>query len=632
MDPTTATEHLFDPRPWVNRRASRYLQSADNESTALLELILNDHDRPLDERLTALWALCRSGTPAPTVVRKQLQTAEPRIIQAACHAVSIHRDANAREQLETLLTHRNLQVRRASAEALGRVGNPGTVVKLLHAFDQAGGDRHLEHSLLYAMIERCRDDSSTNLMQMAGTDTQLRAAMTVHDQLGRTDAFDLDRVFSSLETVNPRLRQTAAEVLSRRSDWAAESVERLSRLWSRIGGRNAITNDALVQIIAGWRNDSSIQDLLADWLESAADANEQQQLLLAAHLDEFSPAKMPKQWSAPLASWIAGADEPIRQLLAGSLAHMKMDSIDSEKLADTLVRLATQSDAADHRLCLLSALPDGRHIDDSDLEQQVISALIGDDDSLASSASNVLARIKLNESGLNRLVDNLADVAPQSLMTAIEAVHRSGNGPLEQTMLVSLSEIPAAKTLPQPFLTSLYKKSSKELREQAKRTSDDLIRAPADVQATVDKFLRRLGPGDAVRGLQVFRGNKAACSACHRMGYIGKDIGPVLTRIGATRTPAALMEAILFPSARIEQSYQSSRVLTIEGQVHNGLVRRRSGDSIELQLNAERTIAIATNEIELFEPSNVSIMPEGLSELLTIDEISDLMALLRSAK
>ena len=116
------------------------------------------------------------------------------------------------------------------------------------------------------------------------------------------------------------------------------------------------------------------------------------------------------------------------------------------------------------------------------------------------------------------------------------------------------------------------------------------------------------------------------------MGYIGKEVGPVLTKIGGSRTPEALLEAIMFPNARLEQSYQSTRVLTVDGQIYNGLIRRRSGESIELQLNAERLVVISTEDIERLAPSSVSVMPSGINELLTLEEISDLMALLRSAK
>ncbi len=223
-------------------------------------------------------------------------------------------------------------------------------------------------------------------------------------------------------------------------------------------------------------------------------------------------------------------------------------------------------------------------------------------------------------------------VSSQFLTTAIESVQRTEIDALDAELLENLVKLPTARTLPQEFLKNLYKKRSKVLRELAERTGEDLVRPPADIKASVDKMLTRLGPGDPVRGLQVFRSSKAACSGCHRMGYIGKEVGPVLTKIGGSRTPEALLEAIMFPNARLEQSYQSTRVLTADGQIYNGLIRRRDRDSIELQLNAERLVIISSEDIDRLEPSSVSVMPSGITELLTMEEVSDLMALLRSAR
>ncbi len=145
-------------------------------------------------------------------------------------------------------------------------------------------------------------------------------------------------------------------------------------------------------------------------------------------------------------------------------------------------------------------------------------------------------------------------------------------------------------------------------------------------------MLSQLSDGDPVRGLQVFRGQRASCSGCHRMGYIGKEIGPDLTRIGGSRTASALLEAILFPSARLEQSYHSTRVLTTDGQIYNGLLRVHGEESIELQLNAERKLVIARSEIERMEPSDISVMPQGIDQVLSKQDLADLLALLQSAQ
>jgi putative heme-binding domain-containing protein len=217
-------------------------------------------------------------------------------------------------------------------------------------------------------------------------------------------------------------------------------------------------------------------------------------------------------------------------------------------------------------------------------------------------------------------------------MTAIEAVHRSQISEMEASMFDQLRSLPAARTLPRGFLTNLYKQAKKPLLELAEATTIVLESPPADVKRAVDEKLSQMGEGDPVRGLQVFRGERASCSGCHRMGYIGREIGPDLTRIGRSRTAEALLEAILFPSARLEQSYQSTRVLTVDGQIFNGLIRSQDENAIELQLNAQRTETIPRSEIERMEASDVSVMPQGMNELLSNQELADLLALLKSAQ
>jgi putative heme-binding domain-containing protein len=217
-------------------------------------------------------------------------------------------------------------------------------------------------------------------------------------------------------------------------------------------------------------------------------------------------------------------------------------------------------------------------------------------------------------------------------MTAIESVRRSGILEIESAMLSQLRVLPAARTLPRGFLSNLYQKADESLRKQAEVTTRELESPPADVKRAVDTMLAKLGTGDPVKGLQVFRSERAACSGCHRMGYIGKEIGPDLTHIGGSRTPEALLEAILYPSARLEQSYQSTQILTTDGQTYNGLLRPSSGDSLELILNAERKVTIPRDEIDEMQASNLSVMPQGIEQLLTPQDLADLLALLRSAQ
>jgi putative heme-binding domain-containing protein len=93
-----------------------------------------------------------------------------------------------------------------------------------------------------------------------------------------------------------------------------------------------------------------------------------------------------------------------------------------------------------------------------------------------------------------------------------------------------------------------------------------------------------------------------------------------------------LLEAILFPSARLEQAYRSTKVRLQDGEVLQGLVVSETPKELVLQVSADQRRSIETSEIELREPSNVSIMPAGLETQLSLQELSDLIAFLENAK
>jgi len=130
----------------------------------------------------------------------------------------------------------------------------------------------------------------------------------------------------------------------------------------------------------------------------------------------------------------------------------------------------------------------------------------------------------------------------------------------------------------------------------------------------------------------VFRSSKAACSACHQVGYVGGNVGPVLSKIGQSRSKRDLLEAILFPSARLEQAYRSIKVQLQDGEVVQGLIVSESPKELVLQVSADKRRSIELTDIEAREPSNVSIMPAGLESQLSLQELSDLIAFLESAK
>ncbi len=370
---------IYDPRPWIRRQAAMMMiQDGSNELIKSLAVIVDDTNRPIDDRLTALWALCRIGThDAVQVVSAQLRNSESSLVRVACHAISVHRFEEARRSLESLLDQDDPQIRRAAAEALGRVGDSDSRAKLIDALERVEADRHLEHSLLYAMIEISRRESQPILADAADSDTRLNAALLVLDQLGQTDDLEPARLFVALNSKDAKLRLTAVDLLAKHPEWASVSIDDLRDLWSRVPAEPEAEH-ALSRVIKSWKHDPSVQGLLRDWISKAVNLNPQQQIFLAKHLSGFSEQTIPKNRSQSITNWLTGADEQTQYALLDSLAGLEMEPPEAHHLARTLTRLANQTDDPERRLLLLSALPKQRHLEDATLEAATLSAFLGD--------------------------------------------------------------------------------------------------------------------------------------------------------------------------------------------------------------------------------------------------------------
>jgi putative heme-binding domain-containing protein len=148
----------------------------------------------------------------------------------------------------------------------------------------------------------------------------------------------------------------------------------------------------------------------------------------------------------------------------------------------------------------------------------------------------------------------------------------------------------------------------------------------------LEELVKAANGGDIRRGQAVFNSQKAACLSCHAIGYLGGKIGPDLTRIGQIRSERDLLEAIVFPSASFARSYEPVIVTTSSGATHMGVLRSDAGDEVVLAIGAGQETRIPRQEIEDMQPGTVSLMPPGLDEQLTRQELADLLAFLKATR
>jgi putative heme-binding domain-containing protein len=80
------------------------------------------------------------------------------------------------------------------------------------------------------------------------------------------------------------------------------------------------------------------------------------------------------------------------------------------------------------------------------------------------------------------------------------------------------------------------------------------------------------------------------------------------------------------------RSYEPVVVATKSGKVYSGVPRKNAPDEVVLATGANEEARIARDEIEEMSPGTVSVMPAGLDQQLTRQELADLFAFLKACR
>ena len=132
--------------------------------------------------------------------------------------------------------------------------------------------------------------------------------------------------------------------------------------------------------------------------------------------------------------------------------------------------------------------------------------------------------------------------------------------------------------------------------------------------------------GNPAEGKKVFQ---TTCGICHKLFDEGNNIGPDLT--GTDRKNSDYMlEQIVSPSAYIRPEYVSYNAEMKDERIITGLMVDSTPATVTLlDRNNERHI-LPREQIRELQSSEVSLMPEGLLEALTPQQVMDLFAYLQA--
>lgn len=628
--PQRLTSLLDDNRPAVQERAMSEMARMGSRAVEALRRSLS-RAASEEARRNAIWALARiSDTSAREAMRLGLKDSSASVAHAAIHAVSVRRDAGAFDGLLVLLKSKDLGVKRAAAEALGRIGNPAAIPALLAEIEKLSPasnsslpDRILEHSLIYALIELDRADDLQAALKSSNAFVK-RAALLALDQMdhGRSDPGSIAPLLASTDAA---LKATASWIVRRHKDWGNALAFYYSSRLER-GTLSDQDRADLEEQLASFAESAEIRELLARVLSGPAPARP---VALGA-MAKAALKELPLEWNGVL---IASLAEP--RLIPGVVRVTR--SVPSASLLGSLrvalVRVAENASVpVEVRLNALAAATSGQPLE-AQLFDFARARIRGDQPvSLRSAATDVLTKSALTPEQLATLTEDLRETGPLELPALLAPYEIAASEELGTNLLASLRDSKGLAGLQADRLKTVLAKYPESIQRGGQEIAALLNQDAGQQASRIDALLPKLKDGDIRRGQAIFNSTKAACVSCHAIGYRGGKVGPDLTRIGQIRNERDLLEAIVYPSASFVRSYEPMIVTTRGGDEYSGVLRKNSPDEVILGTGPETEVRIARADITEMRPGKVSVMPQGLDQQLSTGELSDLLAFLKATR
>ncbi|MCS6867003.1 MAG: c-type cytochrome [Gemmataceae bacterium] len=545
--------------------------------------------------------------------------------------IALKRDEAGLDEAIAALRDKNLHTRRLAAEAVGRIGSSKAIAAILEALADERNDRPLDHALTYALIE-IGDARETAKGLKHSAPPVRRACLAALSQMS-PPALEASAVLAELDAKDPALRETAWWIARRNPQWGGQ-LAHYFRTHLRAADRlSAAERHEWVLRLVPFTGDATVQQVMS---EALVRGRAETQPLVLALMARSGLKTLPPPWRDALLELAPQLTDP--ELLRATLRVFQALPPEAKDYQAFIARLPsaklwpTGSIPAEFRLAILAAQPAGQPLDSADLE--FLLARLHRDQPAAdrSTAVDILLRAQLSSAQLVALTTQLTTVSPLDLMKLLAVFTKSTDEKVGRALIAALQEPAVRPMIRTEIVQPVVEKYPSAVRAAAAKLYAELDSARAGEKAKLDQILAQLKPGDVRRGQLVFNSSKTQCIACHKVGYVGGTVGPDLTKIGTIRSERDLLEAILFPSASFVRSYEPVRVVTTDERVLNGIVKKDAPDELILIVAADKEERLLRADVASIAPSNISLMPAGLEQQLSEQDLADLLAFLKACR
>jgi putative heme-binding domain-containing protein len=543
-------------------------------------------------RAHAIWVLMRLGVFDEKIMRRVAQDSDPLVRIHALKAIGEleHWQWMHWECVSQALNDRDPFVRRAAAEVLGihpTMHNVGPLLDLWRATDPE--DTMLIHVTRIALRNTLRTaEGAWQDPRHASPDVQGRlidVCMGIHTPTAAAMALSF---LSASPNVTPRIADSVSYIANTIEVSRMPEVDRLSQAYR--GKGLELEGTILASVLRASRERGApVPDELKVWAETVDDAllGKNESRLVRQGIELAAEARLHS--AIPKLAKLIDGRRLARLHGPAASALVLIDTKSALPVIEAAVRNAQTP--LELRCDVVDAL---RQTNDPAIRAFLVSLLQVAPARLATSVVDALVR---NREGAAALIEALekGQCSPQLLADqTLRARLQATAGPQLESRVAKLLE-------------GLPKTDERIAKAIAARAADFAKASP-----------------NAERGVAVFQKN---CAACHQIAGKGNRVGPQLDGAG-NRGVERLLEDVLDPNRNVDVNFRATILALDDGQVANGIIVREEGPVVVLVDTKGNEQRIAKSKIEQRTQTKLSPMPANVSDLLSPQELNDLLAYL----
>jgi putative membrane-bound dehydrogenase-like protein len=630
---------LGDSRPAVQRRAIDEASRKGLDPDSVLLSI-----EPKGNR-NALWLAMRSHRrSAFRVLASELCNPDPEVRSIVLHGLAlphmvddtdfapnespITNDSIA-SRVMFYLNDKSLAVRRVAAEALGRLKVKKAVPAILDSLADEKNDRVLDHSLTYALIEI--GDAEPTREGLKHASPRVRRAVLAALENMPDGKLDAKTVLDVVDDKDVALRETAWWIAGRHPQWGEHLAGYFAERLKQFEKSTPTEREELVSRVVPFLKTEAVQREVGVALARTESPGSRSALLRG--LARSGLKELPTKWNEGVLLALQSPDLEVLRDAVALLRAVPPSVTQFQELVVVAVRHRAKLNLPFPKelvFTLRATAPVGTLLENvsgclAGIEREQPAVVRG-------AAADLLARSALSPESLVKLAVALRTVNPLEMPKLLQAFTRTTDEAAGLALVKALRDPSVLPTVRTETVKPILDKYPKPVRDEAEKLYAELAETRKGELAKLEKLLTELKGGDARRGQLVFNSAKTQCTACHKVGYVGGTIGPDLTKVGSIRSERDLLESIVFPSASFVRSYEPVRIVTLDDRTFNGIIKKDTPEEIVVVVAADKEERIARSDVAGISPSSVSLMPAGLDQQLSSQELADLVAFLKACK